>query len=312
MLEIQQSVRQRPATAFHPAISMTDEGLVCGAGSTLVRMARTGSGLLVEDDAGRLIAMLSAAFSRRMSSAEIVPHVRAAAETLVSRRQGCRQLPLDLRAAPATAKHGGRRATPPRRIRARPRARARRPDEGARLRRAIVEKYWEDQPRVPAGCGIESGRWTSDPALKPSAETPTRVAEELPEEDEKEYETRHLEGATSRQEDIDHGRSGLLDTPGMPRGIGAGPYAGEPIPAGAQGPKATAAQRRRVQADFEKYGCHDCGTFDAGTKSGNAIPYHQKPTALVQPGEQQYFYPHCLACSLEQGGRVRAFKYRKE
>lgn len=24
-----------------------------------------------------------------------------------------------------------------------------------------IEKYWEDQPRVPAGSGRESGEWTS-------------------------------------------------------------------------------------------------------------------------------------------------------
>ena len=82
MLEAQRSGQPRPTTPFHPAISISDDGLVCGAGSTLVRMARTGSSprLMVEGDTARLVAMLSVAFNRRVSAAEIVPHVSAAAE----------------------------------------------------------------------------------------------------------------------------------------------------------------------------------------------------------------------------------------
>ena len=42
MLGIQRSGQSHPPALFHPAISIGDDGLVCGAGSILVRMARAG------------------------------------------------------------------------------------------------------------------------------------------------------------------------------------------------------------------------------------------------------------------------------
>ena len=309
-METQQSVRQRPSTPFHPAVSITDEGLVCGAGSTLVRMARTGSGrprLLVEDDAVRLIAMLSAAFNRRVAATKIVPHVSAAAEHWSRGDKAVANFRLIFARLPQL----------------RDQADAHRLclaeyvlDQGLApeaLMKALgfaapsvdLQKYREDQPRVPPGFGIDSGRWTDDPQF-----APTRIAEELPEEDEKTFEERRLTGESSRQEDIKHGRGSPLDTPGFPRGIGAGPYAGEPIPAGPSPTNPSNATQRRVTVQGYQDGCHICGTLDPGTKSGNYVCDHQEPTCLVTPGTMQYYLPSCLKCSQRQGGLLRAYKLK--
>jgi len=44
-----------------------------------------------------------------------------------------------------------------------------------------------------------------------------------------------------------------------------------------------------------------CGATTPGTKSGDFVPDHQLPSSLNPAGEPQVLYPHCLACSREQG-----------
>ena len=310
MLGIQRSGQSHPPALFHPAISIGDDGLVCGAGSILVRMARAGGPrLMVEDDAARLVAMLSAAFNRRVSAAEIVPHVSAAAEHWARGDKAIANFRLTFARLPRL-----RDAADADRLRFAEYVLDRRFSPDALMKELgfgtaslDLRRYREDEPRVPTGFGDHGGRWTKDPAFVSPQYRPTRVAEQLPEEDEKDYETRRLEGETSRQEDIEHGRSGLLDTPGLPRGVGPGPFAEEPIPAG---PSKT--PNKTQQQEINKRVCSECGTTISGTKSGNMIGDHQRPTALIKPGEQQYYYTHCLACSNKQGGLVKAFKYRKD
>jgi hypothetical protein len=53
-------------------------------------------------------------------------------------------------------------------------------------------------------------------------------------------------------------------------------------------------------------GCHTCGTFNPETPSGNFVPDHQVPNALNFPGRPQRLYPHCLTCSVQQGGSIRS------
>jgi hypothetical protein len=59
---------------------------------------------------------------------------------------------------------------------------------------------------------------------------------------------------------------------------------------------------------MEKHGCHRCGTKDPGTTSGDAVGDHQPPKAL---GDPDSFYPHCLTCARQQGGRVAQEKRRR-
>src|SRR5262249_7902071 len=92
--------------------------------------------------------------------------------------------------------------------------------------------------------------------------------------------------------------------PAIPSGVGPGPYAGNPIPAGPS-PRPTAEQQGAINAEGEINGCHTCGTSDPGTLSGNWIGDHQPPTALNPTGNPQVYYPQCQGCSNVQGGLVR-------
>ncbi|NJL75157.1 MAG: hypothetical protein HC892_09100 [Saprospiraceae bacterium] len=47
-------------------------------------------------------------------------------------------------------------------------------------------------------------------------------------------------------------------------------------------------------------------------KSGNFIPDHQPPNALVPDGTPQYLFPHCKNCSSSQGGTISALKKKGE
>jgi hypothetical protein len=91
----------------------------------------------------------------------------------------------------------------------------------------------------------------------------------------------------------------------MPSTLSPGPYASESIPAQGPGRNFTAAEREAINRIGRKFGCHTCGTKDPGTKSGDFIPDHQ-PASQLAPGRPQRLYPHCKACSLRQGGEVKA------
>ena len=84
-----------------------------------------------------------------------------------------------------------------------------------------------------------------------------------------------------------------------------GPYAKEFIPAPDSGKQFSETVREQIDRIGYTNGCHSCGTRDPGTKSRHFIPDHQPPSALKKPGQAQKLYPHCLTCSLSQGGQVR-------
>jgi RHS repeat-associated protein len=77
------------------------------------------------------------------------------------------------------------------------------------------------------------------------------------------------------------------------------------IPAGPT-PKPTTAQQAKIDEMFKAHGCHECGTRTPGTKSGHAVGDHVPSTSENTSGGPQVYKPHCLRCSLRQGGRIRA------
>jgi hypothetical protein len=79
-----------------------------------------------------------------------------------------------------------------------------------------------------------------------------------------------------------------------------GPWAKESVPSSAPG-KITQAERDALNPIGERFGCHSCGARSPGTKSGNWIGDHQPVSRTVPPGTPQRLFPHCQACSNEQG-----------
>jgi hypothetical protein len=88
-------------------------------------------------------------------------------------------------------------------------------------------------------------------------------------------------------------------------GIGPGPYVGESIPARGPARDFTVAERLEINRVGRQTGCHTCGTKNPGPSRDSFVPDHQPPTALSRPGQSQRLYPHCISCSLKQGGYVR-------
>jgi hypothetical protein len=84
---------------------------------------------------------------------------------------------------------------------------------------------------------------------------------------------------------------------------GPGRFAAEWVPAPAPGLRLTRDAQRHLNGIGSLRGCHTCGTFNPGTRTGNYIGDHQRPTALGRPWR---IYPQCLHCSNYQGGKVRA------
>ena len=89
-------------------------------------------------------------------------------------------------------------------------------------------------------------------------------------------------------------------------GIGPGSFAEELLPA--RGPERDFVmwERREINRIGTSTGCHTCGTFDPGTRSGNFVIDHQLPTALQPLGQR--LYPQCLTCSQRQGGAVHGVR----
>lgn len=90
-----------------------------------------------------------------------------------------------------------------------------------------------------------------------------------------------------------------------------GPYADRSIPARSSDRNFTAGERAANNENMAQGGCHTCGTRDAGTKSGNAVPDHQPPSAINPPGGRQELYPQCLNCSTRQMREVRQEQLRQ-
>jgi len=87
-------------------------------------------------------------------------------------------------------------------------------------------------------------------------------------------------------------------------GIGPGPFAGESLTA--RGPERDfmVIERREINRIGAETGCHTCGTFDPGTRSGNFVPDHEPPNALNPTGRSQRLFPQCSPCSSRQGNWI--------
>lgn len=91
---------------------------------------------------------------------------------------------------------------------------------------------------------------------------------------------------------------------------GPGRFAAESIPSTSTG-RLRRGEQRVINMIGKVRGCHICGKFDPGTRSGNHVGDHQQPTALNQLGRPQRRYPQCLHCSNVQGGKVRALMKKR-
>ena len=119
-----------------------------------------------------------------------------------------------------------------------------------------------------------------------------------------------VEGAIARNQDIVRqadARYGELQA----TGLSPGPFAGESVPARSAGRDFTRDERREIGRIGRETGCHTCGTTDPGTPLGSFVADHQPPSALNFGRNAQRLYPHCLSCSLRQGGYVNSFLRRK-
>jgi hypothetical protein len=87
-------------------------------------------------------------------------------------------------------------------------------------------------------------------------------------------------------------------------GIGPGPFAGDSIPA--RGPERDYRSWEIEQNNQNGaiWGCHTCGTFNPGTRSGNYVLDHQPPTGWNPRGLPQRLFPQCTTCSARQGGWI--------
>lgn len=95
-------------------------------------------------------------------------------------------------------------------------------------------------------------------------------------------------------------------------GIVPGQFARESIPARGPERNFTAEEIRANNYNGTVSGCHICGTFEPGTRSGNHVLDHQQPTALNPPGRQQRLYPSCVNCSARQGGWIARYLRSKK
>jgi YD repeat-containing protein len=114
-------------------------------------------------------------------------------------------------------------------------------------------------------------------------------------------------GGASQNEQTDEPTDEPEPETSLPSGIGVGPYAGGSVPIGPGPP--TREQQKKINELGRTHGCHNCGTKDPKTKSGNFIADHQPPSSLKQPNQNQDGYPHCKSCSDTQGGLIRGFMY---
>lgn len=176
----------RQAIPFSSSIAITVQGLVCGVGSTLVRMTTAGDGnsrLSLDIDGGRLLAMLSAAFGRPVGADDILHHVEAAADQWHRGDKALANFRLIVARLPQLRDHADADRL---RLAEYVLDRGVSPDVllkelGLYSVSPDLQKYREDQPRIPAGHGRESGRWELDAGAvsqtpQPQQDTSIRVA----------------------------------------------------------------------------------------------------------------------------------------
>jgi hypothetical protein len=93
-------------------------------------------------------------------------------------------------------------------------------------------------------------------------------------------------------------------------GIGPGSFGRDSFPPPGPG-RPRAEDMLRNNENGNRNGCHTCGTFEPGTRSGNWVYDHQDPTALNRTGRPQRIYPQCKHCSVVQGGWVNGILRRR-
>lgn len=206
------------------SIAILDKGLVCGAGSVLARMVGPGdrpTGLALTTDRDRLLAMLSVAAGRPVPAAEVLHHIEAASAHWRNGDKAVANLRLIFARLPSPTDC----AAVDRLARAEVLL-----DEGlppARLMKALwpkrladeLRRYNRNEPRVPAGNGVESGRWTfaGDDTENASFEDAYIVVAANPGgtkgetgaervEEEKLFEEQDRLGLATPEEEFEHGR----------------------------------------------------------------------------------------------------------
>ena len=91
-------------------------------------------------------------------------------------------------------------------------------------------------------------------------------------------------------------------------GILPGLFARESIPARGPERNFNLGERKQVNEIGSIFGCHTCGTFNSGIRSGNYFCDHQIPSALNQSGQSQRLFPQCMSCSGRQGNWIRNYR----
>jgi hypothetical protein len=215
------------------------------------------------------------------------------------------------------------------------------------LERAVKAGFDPNQPRIPAGSGRPSGRWTDGGG---ASGVGTQVAQNTPRSGRGSgqvrlrsgklaaatpaQEARHAvaqaraEAAIRRVQELD---PNWRPTPSLTEtvegeiaaaqaeaheaearsaelgriGIGPGPFADESIPARGPARDFAPSERSEINRIGSRTGCRTCGTVVPGTPSGNFVPDHQPPSGQNPLSRPQRLYPHCLRCSLRQGGWIR-------
>lgn len=97
----------------------------------------------------------------------------------------------------------------------------------------------------------------------------------------------------------------IYELTGRPPNLG--PFAVEWLPIPPNGRALNSAERLRLDAIGQKYGCHGCGSTTNLTPNRHSVADHQIPTALGVPTR---ILPHCVHCSALQGSFVRGFLWR--
>jgi hypothetical protein len=143
------------------AIELNAAGLILGQGTALMRLAKDGSGLALDTDRDRCLALLSVVV-RRPVAPQLLDHVEAAAAHFERGEKALANLRLVFAGLPKLDDPADAY---------RLRAAEYLLDAGLSPRALMTElaldasilglvKYDSDQPRVPPGSGRESGRWT--------------------------------------------------------------------------------------------------------------------------------------------------------
>lgn len=96
----------------------------------------------------------------------------------------------------------------------------------------------------------------------------------------------------------------LFDLRGTP--VGPGPNATGWITAPPTNRRLNPGEQAAINDIGRRNGCHRCGRREPGTPSGNFVGDHQMPKSMGTPTR---IYPHCLGCSMSQGGLVRGRRY---